>query len=711
MKIKFFKLILPAIIIATVFVACLKETYDMNKISLKTDLDYGINLPVLARGVIMLGDLLKTNDTIKELSDNSIMLQIEMDTLYHMVISDVIEISDEDIGEGVQSNYGLDDFTLSDIVFRRSVSLSDMAVNLNQTSEINASNGTTDFPSIPSQDGGSYPSYLSDKFEYMDFSQGTISFTIENHLTATISSITVNVNDNPSTAGNSYSQDFTFTNIGPGTSVNSSLSVAGRDMYNPLGFDIINIQINSQTTSTIDINADSLIFTAHISNIELSRGTAEINRPAPKDSTENQVIAVEGKDDIKLTKLTLSQGNINYNINNDMGENIIVKLIFPETDNLDGSDFIADSITVLPKETKTGSVSLANTVTDLTLSDLTNNTFNTFPIRYIVRVDSTKRYIPFTTTDSVRYTIDFSGVEYSLIEGYFGRDTNSQASSTNLGTGSGFSGFEGEIKMNDPKLKITYFNSIGVPNEIDLKITAIINNNLEEAGGVKPLPSPDFPGDSKTGEITFDKSNDLDKIFVFPMPNDINYNVDAYTNYNGETFDNFATPDGELYIGMNLEVPFDFSSEGFVFKDTMALNIPAVISADYAGLLFRMKNEMPFNIIIKAFAWDSAGNHLETDPVLSDTLMKAPEIDNTGFVDLETVKEEIREIGLESDDFDKIMSSDHLIIHASIDTKDAKDDVQSVKLKTTYKVDFKLGFKGQLHIGRINIPQNNKEDN
>ncbi|MFC2137001.1 hypothetical protein ACFLTE_02395 [Bacteroidota bacterium] len=680
--------------------ACVKETYDMSKLSTKVDLRPGVSLPV-AFGQITIGDLITTNDTIQMLEDSSLMLSIEMDTLFSMKVAEIITINDEDIGDGIYDNYKIEDFSLDDVHVNKSVGMSELADNLPNTSDGNALRNAsgTYFPTINPQSGGTYMGNNSDKFEYTTYSDGDFTINFQNNFADTIDEIEINIIDDHSINGIFPNfEKFTFYNIPPGGSQSDSKPLDGVTMYDPISFQITNIYIKGETASrTINVSADSIKFITLLENLVLESGKAEINRPEPKDSVSNQVITPQDQKDTELTALTLKTGRIRYNVVNNIGEPIIIDVLFPHTTKVNG-DSVNETIIVPPRTTANDTIKLRNTITDLTVG---GSTYNEFSIRYKVRVDSTDRYIEFTTADSVLYNFVFENVEYSLIEGYFGKDTTIQNDKLDFDMGGGgiLSQFEGGFNLSDPQLSLIYKNSLGIPVEFDLELTADTDEGTVTAGGTRSLPLPSTPGGIEEGALVFDKDDNLDEILTFPMPEQINYDVEALVNPGAKNHNNFITPDGEMYLGMNMEIPLKLSSEGFTFKDTMALDIPIEVTAEYAALSFIFENDFPFNVIIEVFAWDSAGNQFYDDAVISDTLLKAAEVDDNGNVIAPSIFES--SVDISSEDFDIIMSSDHLILNASIDTKDAQGVAKDVKIKTNYTVDFTLVVKAQAHITRL----------
>src|SRR3972149_4786221 len=126
-------LLFLSIIFLFVFSSCVKDTYDMEKISLKAELKPGYFLP-LAYGTINIEDIIPTNDTIRKVGD-SIIIVLNTDTLFSIEISEIIDINSEDIGGGIESDYHLGVVNLNDINFEKVITLQELASNLAPATE------------------------------------------------------------------------------------------------------------------------------------------------------------------------------------------------------------------------------------------------------------------------------------------------------------------------------------------------------------------------------------------------------------------------------------------------------------------------------------------------------------------------------------------------------------------------------------------------
>lgn len=694
------KLLLFIPVLALLLVSsCVKETYEMEKLSTRIEYKPGFMMP-LVQGEIPLENLINFDsiEMIKEDGVGGLIISENFDTLFSLDVSEIIEIKDEDIGTGVNSSYKIEDFTMEDVNFKKDITLSQLANNLRPQDKaaLELADNSNVFPDIPPQDGGSYPAAEDSTFEYMTFSKGDIIIKVKNKFATPITNITININDQAN--GGTYSYDFVFNNVPVDTEVQQSVSIIGETMYNPIDFHITNIEIDSNTNTPrpLSMDNDSVIFTAQMVNLELSGGSAEINLPEPIDSIANQVLAPEGEEDIELTSLKLKSGRIVYKIINRMSRDIYIDLIFPHTTKSGSSVDKSFKVDKYSPDDYEDSILLGSSVTDLTMG---GTTYNTFALQYKIRIDTLGKFTSFTMSDSVTYDFQFKNVAFDVIEGYFGKDTTTENDVFDFGdmgdTGGGIlNDINGGFKFTDLKININYFSSLGIPLSFNLNMEADIDGNTETAGGLKTIPIPSAPGDSVKGAIVFGAAENLDNILRFPLPDSISYDVEALVNPGAKKHDNFITSDGKMFLGMSMEIPIKLSSEGFTYKKTIPFSldslVPPELKSDFLGLVFQLTNDLPLNVRVKFIPWDSVNNILY-DPVIDTLLLQASEVDADGVTTVPSEYETSLEIT--SEGFDNVMSADRMIIEATIDTKDKQGQAQAIKLLTTYGVKFKVLMK------------------
>ena len=75
--------------------SCVKETYDMDKLSTQGAVNIGVSVPVV-NGSLTLRDAIESTDTLQFLGDNSIKIVFEEDSLFTFDVSDILDIPAQD---------------------------------------------------------------------------------------------------------------------------------------------------------------------------------------------------------------------------------------------------------------------------------------------------------------------------------------------------------------------------------------------------------------------------------------------------------------------------------------------------------------------------------------------------------------------------------------------------------------------------------------
>jgi len=278
-------------------------------------------------------------------------------------------------------------------------------------------------------------------------------------------------------------------------------------------------------------------------------------------------------------------------------------------------------------------------------------------------------------------------------------------------------GVSGEFAITNPTIKINYAHSFGLPVGVDIDIKGY----FEDGDSVILSPdteiidaSTDYLNPDVEGEVVIDKTkvSNIDDLLVFPPPESIGYDLSVNANPDGDTTaKNFVSYDSELIIGLDVEIPLEFRAN-LQFRDTLKfdLNVDTAEEIDYieyARLFYVFRNEFPINIDASVVLYDSI-----TDTNI-DTLrfnenddfyfLNAALVDDQG----ETILEEVREfkgtINIEEDMAYKLFNDANKLIIIGKFTSYDPENVSSVKILKSYKLDFKFGLDAKINY--IQVPE------
>ncbi len=278
-------------------------------------------------------------------------------------------------------------------------------------------------------------------------------------------------------------------------------------------------------------------------------------------------------------------------------------------------------------------------------------------------------------------------------------------------------GVSGEFAITNPTIKINYAHSFGLPVGVDIDIKGY----FEDGDSVILSPdteiidaSTDYLNPDVEGEVVIDKTkvSNIDDLLVFPPPESIGYDLSVNANPDGDTTaKNFVSYDSELIIGLDVEIPLEFRAN-LQFRDTLKFDLDVdtaeeIDYIEYARLFYVFRNEFPINIDASVVLYDSI-----TDTNI-DTLrfnenddfyfLNAALVDNQG----ETILEEVREfkgtINIEEDMAYKLFNDANKLIIIGKFTSYDPENVSSVKILKSYKLDFKFGLDAKINY--IQVPE------
>jgi hypothetical protein len=214
---------------------CIKETYNMNKLSEKVHLSPTIGISAIKGGVSLI-DLIKPNDTVRVGADKFVKIVFKQDSVLELKLNDVYSLNNMvtftksfTIGE-----LNIDPFTktlsfpLSQIVSSIPNPLGAQISNLNNTTSI--------FPPFPAAPATAItmtetPLPVIANFDNAVFSTGTINISIKNNLPVAISNIKIQLFNSVG-----------HTSIGTQKTITSIL---------PLGTGVATIDLADQTVRSV----------------------------------------------------------------------------------------------------------------------------------------------------------------------------------------------------------------------------------------------------------------------------------------------------------------------------------------------------------------------------------------------------------------------------------------------------------------------------
>jgi hypothetical protein len=270
-------------------------------------------------------------------------------------------------------------------------------------------------------------------------------------------------------------------------------------------------------------------------------------------------------------------------------------------------------------------------------------------------------------------------------------------------------GLSGTFAITNPKINLEYTHTFGLPIGFDVDIKGYFDDGdsvVLQPGQQDILASPDYQNPEVNGKLSFSRSNisNIDQLLVFPPPVEIGYNATIMSNPDGDTSaNNFVLGNSELLIGMEVEIPLEFRAD-LQIRDTLKFEIDDSEEAEYieyANLHYRFRNEFPLDIDAILILYDSI-NLVNIDTIKLNEqsgylFLNAAPVDADGLTILEQVLEIPGVVSLGQDEINAIFNeANKVIIVGSFRSYDP-ENVSSVKLLDSYKLDFKFNLETKLY--------------
>ncbi|MGM0613748.1 MAG: hypothetical protein ACQESM_09595 [Bacteroidota bacterium] len=296
----------------------------------------------------------------------------------------------------------------------------------------------------------------------------------------------------------------------------------------------------------------------------------------------------------------------------------------------------------------------------------------------------------------------FSNIEYKSVFGYLSQyDINLEPDSIELDL---FQNNDiGNINLNDPTVRIRFYNSFGMPvNGVFNSIKSATPNDeveLTQSSGA-PLDDIyiDYPDMTQIGDVVITNyelnNNNSNIVDVFNInPHWLIYDVTGIGNPGGNTY-NFILDTSALKVEAEVDIPFFGSMDAFVLRDTVDFDISQDMDdlgdLQRADIQMVVDNGFPVEASIQVYFADSNSVVLDSlfeDP---DIISGAPPGSPPNYKSTESVAKRSN-IAKDKGSIDNIVDARKAIIKATMSTTNSGNS--SVKIYSDYDLGLKLGVR------------------
>lgn len=327
-------------------------------------------------------------------------------------------------------------------------------------------------------------------------------------------------------------------------------------------------------------------------------------------------------------------------------------------------------------------------------------------------------------TGSVSFEADMYDMQYEIMHGYFGENTlffESDTISISLFRNDDWN-IEDYLFM-DPKLKIYYWNSYGVPSQF--YFTHLIANSAEnesdyniiDYGVGLPIGESNpydvnyatVVGEEKLDSLKLNRDNSNIADVVNTRPRWIQFRAKATTNPAGNDHNNFVVEDSEIDVEVVMELPM----WGYIYNwnmwDTTEVDL-SDLQGDYnpvERVLVRVDIQNGFPIETFGQVYFTDENYVILDSLFytnEEILLSAADCDANGRV--LDFSRKITEIEYVDERLEKLETCKYVIYGGHANTTDA-GDAEVVKIYSDYRIIFDIGFEVDLELeGDLDSIQN-----
>lgn len=474
--------------------------------------------------------------------------------------------------------------------------------------------------------------------------------------------------------------------------------VAEPDNWNPaFGIPLINTSFSIKDLLD-DVDEDGLIETDMANRLTIvyqDRVTVNPEFEPPSLPTipvpigeKEQTMEYEPSDEKRFEVIRLKAGQFQYTVLNPFMESVAFTLTFSNL-RLDGSSLSVAA--VLPPADMNGASETVNTV-DLAGYELNlEEDIQTIYTANLVSDNSAVDLPPFLTV--------ISEMQYSYIQGYFGKFDVKILSGDSLEFGFLDNWESGELEFLEPVISLTFFNRMGVP----MSLRADTFDLYTFRNGIVSLDNPmlndgvpfAFPSISEVGEakptliqLNADNSNIVSAIAGVPYQMDYAFSAVANPDEN-PLITNHLTDDLKVDIDLEVEIPLYARAKGFRIVDTFEVDLMDLEDLDRMGFKMVADNGFPIELGMQLQFLDGSGMVL--DSLFQDGARRVESGNLRPDGSVSTSQETILESELNGSQLQQILSqtTDARVI-ATLESPNGGTD--AARMLDTYTLGVRLGI-------------------
>ena len=309
--------------------------------------------------------------------------------------------------------------------------------------------------------------------------------------------------------------------------------------------------------------------------------------------------------------------------------------------------------------------------------------------------------------ESITLNFDMLNQGFQYFEGYVtALDLTNAAQSVDVSIFDGAT--NGSFTLADPRVKLIFANSMGVPIEANITQfdgTNTDGNTIALTGYPSPLPIPtlDFSeiGQVKYDSFTLNTSNSNLDVYINNKPKTNDFDATVVTNPAGPSVRNWFLDTSLIEVKAEIVLPLHGTASDYEFEQIQDFEFEVDGAEQIDEILIRLFtiNGFPVDIETQAYFEDSITNTVLDSLITGDDLiMPAAGVDGSGRVNQSFPK--TVDVLYSGSRIDNLKQANRLRIKARINTTNQGGTQPDVKIYDDYELQLELGVQAALQINQ-----------
>ena len=701
MKRKIYPLIFMIVVFSTT--GCVKDTYDMNKLSKKMHLSPTLAVSAI-KGVVSLSDMVKSSDTVVYDQNKFVNIVFKKDSVVNLKLSDFYDFSNM---LAFTQSYTLGDLSIDPFTTFISVTLGQISSGFSPALMAQFAaldNGSTHpFPSFPSVNLGEKTFTGISNFETAVFQSGFLDITVKNNLTAPLSSLNVNLFN---TSGHSaIGGTITIPAIPPGQTETVPFDLSDKTVTNSIiAAIVLSGSPGNGSPVLISLNNSNIQVTISGRALKVKSGRVKLPQQTITSLDNLDTLNFNLGNGIELVKIQTTTANISYHIQSSVAAQASITLTMPTAKT--GGNPVTKQIDITGGGLVDGTIPFNNALVDL--STIVQQPYNQLPVTYGISVNSNNTIINFNSTDKVQIDLRFLNPVFDYVEGYFGQTVETiKPDSLDLKIDDILNHLTGDFLVSSPSITVNYSNSFAIPMQVSLGVRGKRNTKTVD---LSLAPFDITPCTFATRDVSssfgIDKINSSLPALISLPPQSIKFSGTAKMNPSVipsgvHPRNNYVFGNSRFLAKIEVEVPLEFRMNNLQFTDTIDNFLKDKTGSnsnikpeDFKLLRIKLiaKNGFPMGVSVKMSLYDTTS----TPPAIKSTidatgLLNPAPVDTNGKSN--GVTETTTNLEFTQAFFSSIPSANKIIFQFTLNTTNGS--TQDIKIYSDYTIDYNVALVAQ----------------